>query len=508
MRLRPNSVPYMLPRRPLASVVRLGTVLSRARNRRLSFTPLALVFRQARRADGHVPMPHRYQSRDGKQVIIAPRVEFNIRMTLELRRATTPFPDELDRKDYGGAFGARRSPGAILAQDRMPTPVTAISTAIFKRYQLAVSPAARTSAGRARSKVLSFLFRSTRIESSPQAMLYRVSSYLPPTSRLKYTRNTLLLGEGFGIREAYPLSQSGTEYSDHAERLPTPDSLLRYQQPGWMVSRDLVPRLHTWLREVTSTASAAEKIVTRHQGVLAATPLELNAKLSATRSHMDARFEEDRSRLALVSVGYSDDVVRLKHGVPRAPKAKDTHSRIARGAHKQRRSIRIFTGEWTPTLRRGQKTSRRHPSDYDSSSIDLLHRRALRAGYSVRDDMSWIWPSPLQGRFKKSPFNTSAPQTEKQRPRRQRLPARDLVHRDSLAPPSPQRAAKGERVILPVEVIYREGRATSPPAPRAPPVPTTAVPEAPKLDIERLTADIERQLEKRIRIERQRRGQL
>ena len=73
---------------------------------------------------------------------------------------------------------------------------------------------------------------------------------------------------------------------------------------------------------------------------------------------------------------------------------------------------------------------------------------------------------------------------------------------------SSKKAVRVEHSVMPVQTVHRQIRAVlaqTPPSPNVNPAPS---PQAPQVDIARLTDEVWRQLDKRIRIERQRRGRL
>jgi hypothetical protein len=121
------------------------------------------------------------------------------------------------------------------------------------------------------------------------------------------------------------------------------------------------------------------------------------------------------------------------------------------------------------------------------------------------------WPSlPAFGRnLRESQQADSSDRPDRQGRHWERLLGpRDFARCDGFSRSSPHLGYKAQRVVVPVEVVYRDARPASLPGSREPTAPAAAPLHTPKLDMDRLTRDIERRLEKRIRIERERRGRL
>lgn len=493
MRHRWPLVHHLLPRRPLATALRWAAASARAPSRRLSFTPLALIFRRARSAGIPIAIPWHYKSRDGENVVIAPRLAFHIQLTAALGTAVSLFPDLRHQKDRTGS--GRALPIRGVRQPQTLTLATVISEAIAERRWLAVNDAALTLARRTSSPVFLSVIRLADIRSSagtsppPKGFFAEI----PPLSLQPPTPVCSLPRAGKGSPRTSEARHSGPPTS-------IPDLPAIPRQSVWATVWGGTPTRLMRAQARRATTFVNESIAQRCSGVVnsaerapeigSSFAIDLRKKILALPSRSSyfhavwrplsqkhylkgyrflpvARIAEDGSSAAPKSIGYSRAIAQLE------------------------RSVFAAAGGWGWAEQRV------------ATAAALAQRRASRI-IRVR-----LMPASLRLGHKEPQQPASTNQTGIKGQRWRRLMSQhDSTRRDGLSWSPPHRTTNPERAVIPVEVIYRDERVASSPIPKEPTAPATVSSQTPKLDIDRLTGDIQRQLEKRIRIERERRGRL
>lgn len=593
---RAKVVQYILPRRPLVSALRWAAVSSRAPSRHRSFTPLALIFRRARSANFPTPMRPCYKCRDGEKVVIAPRVAFNIQLTLALGRAAAPLAALSLPKDGTRGSSAPPLPSARVQQAQLLTATTVITEAIARRRWFAVKSAVGGSARRTNSPVSASVNRFADNRSSAAPMPIGFSGEVLPLNLRKPLPSSFVSAARGGS-----LEQGEGRYSTPITAAPNLLSVLR--QKVWAKAWSRMPRSLKRTQTLMSSNFSIGAIAWRHSSVT-----NYRAQVPEIESGFPsvlpvARIASGGVSAAPLSIGSARAIVQLRHlmlpaaerlaeqrdargdplalrpTVPNIParlmltslhsgyqKSQQTVSIDQTGRKGQRWGQRFRLGDFArrdelgwfspPALQSGYQESQQPESiDHPGRKEQRWGRRLRLGDFARRDELAWfsplglrsgyqlprqplsihqpdkkgqhwsrlLWPGDFARRDELGWFSPPALKSGYQQPRQsasidhpgrkvQRwgrlLQPRDFARRDDLYRASPHRASSAERAVIPVEVVYRDQRVASSPAPKEPTAPAAASPHTPKLDIDRLTRDIERQLEKRIRIERERRGRL